>query len=137
MEDVLELVAGYKVLFVEDDKTTIESLSPMLNEVFDEVIYAEDGEDGYLQFITNDDVDLIITDLNMPSVSGAGMIIQIRKIDLHIPIIVLSAYSNPQHIPDSINKKVVGYLQKPFMFDKFVTLLEQVTLTKSKYKNHA
>ena len=64
---------AYKALVIDDDKVTLELLTFQLQSEGFETVAAEDGEDG-LRHIRETDFDIILTDLNLPDISGIDMV---------------------------------------------------------------
>jgi CheY-like chemotaxis protein len=86
-DTVLEYIRSLKLLCVEDNKTTQILYESILEDVVGELIFADDGEDGYQKFLANS-VDIILSDYDMPIVNGLELIVKIRKMNSHIPIIL-------------------------------------------------
>ncbi len=125
IENIIEYASELKLLYVEDNQEARESTTIILEEFFNNIQIAVNGEDGFEQFKAND-IDLIITDINMPKLNGLDMISKIRDIDKNIPILVLSAYNESGFFIDSIKLGVEGYLLKPIDIDQFLTVLSKV-----------
>jgi YesN/AraC family two-component response regulator len=106
-----------KILYVEDEDRTRESMCRILNKFFGEVVDASDGEDGFTIFKSqlNDGItpDIIISDINMPKMNGLEMVKAIREIDKEIPIVLLTAHSEANYLLEAINLKVSEYVIKP------------------------
>jgi len=105
------------LLYVEDNKDTREITTLILEDFFDTIIVAVDGEDGYEKFLKHD-IALVITDINMPKLSGLSLCEKIRKTDSEVPIVVLSAYNEERFFVDSIKYGVNDYLIKPINIDQ-------------------
>ena len=102
------------VLYVEDDKNLIESMQFFLNRTFNKSYIAIDGLDGLDVFKTNiNDIDLIITDIDMPGINGIEMIEEIRKLNANIPIYVTSA--EDEYKPAAMELNVIEFFQKPII----------------------
>ncbi|MEA3455254.1 MAG: EAL domain-containing protein [Campylobacterota bacterium] len=114
-----------KLLYVEDNDETRESISLILEEFFQDIIIAVDGEEGLEKF-KNSDVNLIITDINMPRLNGLEMIEKIRETDKSIAILIFSAYTESNFFVSSIKMGVDGYLLKPFDLEQFAGALNNV-----------
>ncbi len=119
-----------RVLYVEDnDDVRIETLN-LLEQLFDFVETATDGQDGFNKFKKNN-FDMVITDINMPKMNGLEMIKEIKKIDKRIPIIVITAFNDFEYLVESIKIGVYGYILKPIDIDQ---LLESVYRVMEKIK---
>ena len=110
------------LLYVEDDQHSRENTKSILDLFFMDIIIAYDGEDGLNKYVDND-VDFIITDINMPKLNGIDMIKKIREINPDIPILVFSAYNETAYFLDSIKLGVNGYLIKPIESEQFVNIV--------------
>ena len=127
LKDLVKYSKRVTILYVEDNKEARESTLDLLNVFFDDIVVAVDGEDGYNQFIENkDDIDLIITDINMPKLTGIEMIDKIRDINTQIPVIVFSAYEDKGNYINSVKLNISFYLNKPILLNKFEKVITKV-----------
>jgi len=124
MNKVIKHTSSMNLLFIEDDEESVNSTLLILEEFFDNIIVAVDGEDGYEKF-KNNKIDLIITDINMPKLNGFKMIEKIKSIDKNVPILILSAHNDSNFFIESIKLGVDGYLLKPIILDQFVNILDK------------
>ena len=113
-----EFLKTLTVMYVEDDDDIRESLGEILKKVFKEVIICVDGQDGVdrFKFYKNDlenEIDVIISDINMPNLSGLEMLAQIRKIDTDIPAILTTAHGESNFLMEAIKANVSYYAMKP------------------------
>ncbi len=131
LESAIEFFSDIKLLYVEDNKEAREATLGIFEEFFGDIFIAVDGQDGYEKFIENyEDIDLIITDINMPNMNGMEMIAKIKESKLkEVPILVLSAHNEVDYFINSIKIGVNGYLLKPIDIEQFVALLCQVSQT--------
>jgi len=118
MDELMDYATKLNVLYVEDNELTRKATKIILNEFFDNIIIALDGEDGLEKFKTND-IDLIITDIDMPKLDGLGMVEEIRKVDEDIPVLIFSAHNDTEFFMNSIYLGVDGYLFKPLDLEQF------------------
>jgi CheY-like chemotaxis protein len=106
-----------RVLFVEDEELAREKLAKLLSKLFKEVILASNGLEGLEKFekskITNEKIDLIISDINMPIMNGLDMLEKIREIDYFIPAIFTTARSETDNLVRAIDLNVSNYIIKP------------------------
>lgn len=120
------------VLYIEDDADTRNVYTDFLKRRVDEVITADNGEEGLQKFIDHQP-DLIITDVKMPDKNGIELVKAIRNIDKKIPIIVFSAYTEEEFIKDSVTNRVNALISKPADIHEFSQVINQY-LNKN-YKN--
>lgn len=119
-----------KILYVEDNPEARSFTLEMLKRFFKDITTAENGKDGLEKF-TNEEFDIVLTDINMPVMNGLEMAKEIKAINSLIPILVLSAHNEENYFMKSIETGVDGYLLKPIEMNQFVT-----TLYKSVEKIH-
>jgi diguanylate cyclase (GGDEF)-like protein len=111
-----------KLLYVEDDDSIRSVLSTRLERSVKRLFVAQDGEDGYTQFLEHKP-DIVITDLKMPKMDGIALIQKIREKDKKIPIIITSAHGDSNYLLDAIGFGVYGYLIKPVNKNSLYELL--------------
>jgi YesN/AraC family two-component response regulator len=100
MSDLVKLknlTKNLSVLYVEDSAILLKRMSTFLNHLFKEVYQANNGKEGLESFKQNKP-DIIITDLNMPVMSGHELIKNIKILDSNANIIVVSAYSDTENL---------------------------------------
>jgi CheY-like chemotaxis protein len=122
----MSVEAKNKILLVEDDADTRFALSMLFELEGFEVINAVDGEEAYLRAVT-EHPDLIVTDINMPKVSGLDLIRLVREDGRigGVPIVAMSAVEK-QQLNRAIELGAVAACQKPIEFDKFISLIAKV-----------
>ena len=118
-----------RVLLVEDEDLARKTLSFYLNTIFDEVVLAKDGAEGILlikeNYEKNDNFDLVLTDLNMPNLSGIQMIDEILKLIPNQRFIIVSAHKNEEDLLKLLNLRVCGYFVKPLNIDNMMEMLQK------------
>ena len=105
-----------KTILVAEDSDSIRKFIILALKIAGyNVIPAVDGMDA-LEKVTGFDIDLLITDLNMPNMDGFLLVETIRQIEefSDLPIIILSSLSNDEDIKHGINIGANSYLVKPF-----------------------
>lgn len=109
-----EILANISVLYVEDEKDVREFTAKLLSSLVKKVYSAENGLDGLNQFKENkENIDLIVSDINMPKMDGLEMCSQIKQINKEIPIVITSAHNDPSFLKRAINVGVSTYAMKP------------------------
>lgn len=113
------------ILYVEDEDIIRENITDMLRDVCKEIFTAKNGAEGYDLFVEKQDyIDLVISDIQMPILSGLDMARNIRKITYEVPIIFTTAFSDSKYLFDSINIGVDAYVEKP------IDIMELLRVTK-------
>jgi PAS domain S-box-containing protein len=126
VNDIIEYTSKLNLLYVEDNDEARETSMFIFEEFFKKITIAVDGEDGFEKFKNEPDIDIIITDINMPHLNGLEMIEKIRDIDANIPVLILSAYNEINFFMDSIKLDVEGYLLKPIEMNQLLSTLNKV-----------
>ncbi len=118
-----------RVLLVEDEEVARKTLSFYLNTIFEEVVLACDGEEGFSilkdNIENNKSFDLVISDLKMPNVDGMSMIELIRELIPNQRFIIVSAHKNEEDLLKLINLRVLGYFLKPLNIDNMMAMLKK------------
>ncbi len=130
MQDKIVKLRNLKLLFVEDEEDLISIISDTLNKLGANFLIAKNGKDGLAVFEANQDIDLVITDINMPIMNGLDMIKEIKKIS-PVEIVIMSAHTESEYIDKSKELGVKHYLLKPFDFLKFIDLVVSLDLGKN------
>ena len=115
-----------KILLVEDDADTQVALAMLFELEGFEVITAANGEEAYLRAVA-ESPDLIVTDINMPKVSGLDLIRLVRSDGriAGIPIVAMSAVEK-QYLNHAMELGAIAVAQKPIEFDQFISLVARV-----------
>jgi PAS domain S-box-containing protein len=109
-----KLLKRLKALYVEDDDNIRTELSSLLENFFGKIYTARDGEEGLKLYKQHQgDIDVILSDINMPKLTGIQMVAEIRKFDTKIPVMFATAYSDNEYLADAIKLRVYDYIIKP------------------------
>ena len=122
-----KLLDRLTILYVEDDDNIRTELSGLLSNFFKKIYTASNGEEGVEVFIKNkDNIDLILSDINMPKLTGIEMMKKIRGFDTVIPVIFATAYSDNNFLSDAIKIKVYDYIIKPIDIRKLLNTINDL-----------
>ena len=120
----VSILKNITILYAEDEAALREITLNILRGFTKKQFVAENGAEGLELFKQNEsEIDLIITDVNMPIMNGLDMIKNIIDQDIKIPIIVMSAHTETEYITKAQEYGVSEYLLKPFDFIKFIDLI--------------
>ncbi len=126
----------YKVLIVEDDPmvSMINEQYVNRNKAFHVVEKCKDGKSA-LEYLENNDVDLIVLDVYMPLMDGFETLRQIRKNKKSVDIIMVTAANDRASLEEALHLGVVDYLVKPFTYDRFRLALDKYISHLSAFKD--
>lgn len=108
-----------RVLFVEDEENIARLLKEAIGDSFYSFTIAKDGKDG-IEMFEKISPDIVITDINMPKMSGLEMATRLKDINRNIPVIILSAFSEREKLFGAIDAGVVKYFLKPYDPDEIL-----------------
>lgn len=119
------MIKSLVLLYVEDDASTVRSFMNAFGDYFKEVLIARSAEEG-LELFEKHSPHIMITDLQLPRMSGLEMIERIRQTHPSFPIIVNSAFSDAHLLLQSIALHVDSYILKPTDPYQLLRVLEKV-----------
>lgn len=122
-----KLAKAYTVLYVEDDPVVNRETKKLLEKLFKSVRTASDGEEGLALFRQYHD-DLVITDIQMPKLTGLEMTKKIREFDQNVPIVIFSAYDDKENLFMAIEYGISQYVIKPLDIPTFMLSLKKVLI---------
>jgi DNA-binding response OmpR family regulator len=116
-----------KILIVDDDKTTRKLLGLYLKSKGFEVLQAENGLDG-LEKLGSENVNLIISDLNMPYMDGIEFVKAVRADaqQSHLPILMITTEMDTEERDRAFTAGVNGYLTKPVTAEVVMQNIRQI-----------
>lgn len=116
------------ILIVDDSEHVRDKLSDLLQNNNHMVITAENGDSGLNSYTNNKQIDLIITDLNMPVMNGLKMCEEISKVQdrKRPPILVLSSEADPDLKETMKTLGVVAWIIKPFKEEVVSSVIDQI-----------
>jgi CheY-like chemotaxis protein len=122
----LETLKPVTILVVEDEEMIRESLIETFTSFGHRVLAAADGVEGLDCYLQVDDLDIVITDLGMPRLSGWRLIEQIRMQDTRLPIIIISGWGDEVSPERVLRYGVDKVIAKPFTVSDLQSALNEV-----------
>lgn len=101
-----------KIIIIDDDESTRETLSSYLSELNYETYSAEGGLKG-IEMVKKVDPDLVISDINMPDMNGLEVLKSIKAFDEFIQVIIITAFDDMESTIAAMQKGAYDYLEKP------------------------
>ena len=117
----------YSILIVDDEPNYLIVMSELLRDEGFEVFTASNGREG-LQAVKDVDLDLVITDVNMPNLDGISFIRKARELAKYrfTPILVLTTESQGTKMNEGKEAGATGWIVKPFSADKLLGIVRKV-----------
>ncbi len=126
-----KVILGYyrmidlKVMLVEADDILRERVTKVLSHKLRELKSYQSAATAIADF-NNFNPDLVITDINMPDMNGLEMISIIKKRFRDLPVIVASAFNNPDFLLDAIKLKIDNFIIKPIDMEELLQSIQNI-----------
>jgi CheY-like chemotaxis protein len=115
------------VLLVDDDPELIEIGEVVLKDAGYRVLTANDGEEAIDIYRRNSEhISLVILDLIMPTMSGIQCLMELKKIDDSVKVLVASGYSPDNQVAEAMSAGASGFLGKPYIFSRLLQTVREI-----------
>jgi YesN/AraC family two-component response regulator len=101
------------LLIVDDEKDLREIIVKLCKELTPNVLSAANGKDA-LQIIRSGQVDAVLTDINMPNLTGLQLLAEVRAMGLETPFVILTGYGDRANTTEALRLGATDFLDKPF-----------------------
>ncbi|HMR19843.1 MAG TPA: response regulator transcription factor [Sphingobacterium sp.] len=115
-----------KVLYVEDEEGLALIVVDSLEDYGFEVIHRDNGQDALAVF-KKQKPDILVADIMMPLMDGFTLASEVRKMDMQVPILFLSAMTQTQDIVKGFHLGANDYVRKPFKIEELIVRIEALT----------
>jgi two-component system response regulator PilR (NtrC family) len=102
-----------RILVVDDERSMRELLQIVLRREGHDVLLAEDGPEA-VATLEREPVDVLISDIRMPGMSGVGVLREAKRLDPDIVGIMITAYASTESAVEALRLGAYDYLTKPF-----------------------
>jgi len=114
----------YQILLVDDELTSLAILRKILGIAGYEVTTAQNGEEAIIK-VKEKKFDIVITDFNMPGMSGIDLTGEILKVEPEMIVILITAYASIKGSVDAIKIGAFDYLTKPLNREELLLALQR------------
>lgn len=114
----------YTILVVDDEPNYLVVLSELLKDEGFEVFTASDGNSG-LKIVDDVDLDVVITDMQMPGMDGMEFLKHIKGKISDLPVIVVTAFAEVDKAVEAMTNGAYSYLAKPFSNEELIITLNK------------
>lgn len=127
-------LAGSKILVVDDDSFVREMLTSILEAAGYRVTTAEDGLDALAKYEADQQIELIISDVNMPRLDGIQLIQELQSRRLDVPIIMVTSVNSISVAVDALSSGAIDYVLKDEGVQETIEITVKRALEKDKIK---
>ena len=121
-KDLKELSSSFNILYAEDEEILRESMVTTLEKLFQKTFVAKNGQEA-IEIFKKENIDIVLTDINMPIMDGMELITQINTLEDNPMIIVLSAHNESKLLQRLINLDINNFLNKPAEKESLIKIL--------------
>ena len=112
-----------KILIVEDDRELNDALIDTLTLVGYQTFNVDNGK-AAISFLESNQIDLIISDIQMDDMDGLKLLDHVQNKFPEIPVLLMTAYGTVQQAVNAIQRGALDYLVKPFAFSELMARME-------------
>lgn len=125
----------FNVLIVDDEKNIRQGLGRALEMDGHEIYLAQDGQEA-LDYIHQEEIDLVIADLRMPRISGEELLRRIVQSWPTIPVIILTGHGTIETAVQAMRDGAFDFLTKPVNLDRLSLLVKRALSTRELVLQH-
>lgn len=117
-----------RVLVVDDFSTMRRIIRNILRQLeFDNIVEADDGATAW-EIINREKIDFIVSDWNMPQMTGIDLLRKVRASEEHadIPFLMVTAEAQQENIIEAVQAKVSNYIVKPFTAETMKQKIDKI-----------
>ncbi len=108
------------ILLVDDDKELSQSLANLFDADRFRFRFLEDGAEVNDFVDSHNDIDLVLLDVNLPTMSGLDVLREIKEKKNTLPVIVISGFVSTENAMEAMREGAFEYLTKPFDIEKLI-----------------
>ena len=126
-----------RILFVDDESQILRSITRLFIDTEYEVITAESGAEA-LNILEDEKVDVIVSDMKMPKMTGYELLSQVKRRFPNIVRIILSGFSDERIVFDALQKNIAKlYILKPWENNVLINTIEKVFQIENVLRNNS
>ena len=117
-------------ILVADDEADLESLikqkfRKQIREQEYEFVFAVNGRDAMEKLLSHQDVDIMLSDINMPEMDGLTLLAKTKELYPLLKSVIISAYGDMDNIRTAMNRGAFDFITKPVNFDDLMITMEK------------
>lgn len=122
------------ILIVDDEPSMREFLGILLEKEGYRALTASDGREA-LSFVESHPVDLVISDIRMPVMSGLELLAALKEKKPALPVIMITAFASPEDAVTAMKDNAFDYITKPFNVDEIKKVILAATSLRNETDN--
>ena len=119
----------YKILMVDDEPDlkplVLQRMRRKIQSGEYSFVFANNGVDALEMLQEDQDIDIVISDINMPHMDGLTLLEQIPRVDPSVRAVILSAYGDMKNIRTAMRRGAFDFITKPIDFDDLQQTIER------------
>ncbi len=116
-----ELKEPFKILVVDDEPDleplVLQRMRRQIRRGTYTFVFAHNGVEAIEMLQQHDDIDMVLSDINMPQMDGLTLLAQLPEIDPDLRAVIISAYGDMRNIRTAMNRGAFDFITKPIDFD--------------------
>jgi len=117
-----EVMSKIRILCVEDEPQALSQLELSLGSFCKKIYCVKDGIEA-LEIMEKYEIDVVLTDLNMPRLGGLELLAKVKQQNKKIVVIIVTAHSECNYLLKAIELKADGYILKPLNLQELFSLI--------------
>ncbi len=127
-------------IMVVDDEADLEVLikqkfRKQIRQKEYEFLFAINGRDALEKLVSDPEVDIILSDINMPEMDGLTLLSELQESSPLIKSVIVSAYGDMENIRTAMNRGAFDFITKPINFDDLTITMEKTIKQAQQIKN--
>lgn len=114
------------VLIVEDDNAMAQMCAKLVRRRGHSIRLAGSGQEALAIIGEGKAIDVVVSDVEMPQMSGIQLLVRLRALDETLPIILMTGYTPVVNASQALALGAADYIVKPFDPEAFIDILERV-----------
>ena len=115
-------------ILVADDEVDLETLIKQkfrqkIREQEYEFVFAVNGKDALEKLSQHKDIDIVLSDINMPEMDGLTLLSRLNEQSPLIKSVIVSAYGDMENIRTAMNRGAFDFITKPINFDDNIAII--------------
>ncbi|MDR1615279.1 MAG: response regulator [Campylobacteraceae bacterium] len=128
------ILLGCSILYIEDEIDLLKHTSVILEDFVKNVYAVQNTKEAY-EIIKSKNIDVIISDILLKNETGIEFLKRVEnELDIHIPAILTTAFTDTEYLVDAIKLKVENYIIKPINIRELLDSMHDVVLPKTQQK---